>query len=188
MRHISIKVAFVIPLHNILLKTTQKMTSEALKRFLAMSKVMVESKSADTTTAPFQPHPEDVIIVGCIKSGTTWLQQIVHQIRTKGDEVFDNINEIVPFISEYNYSSHINRNDAQKAWPQAFKGHSFYEDIPKVEGKTRFIVATRDPFDTELSAIKYLWRLLGIDADISPEEYEVFVSNKVSTQCLWKYA
>ncbi|MEM7335431.1 MAG: sulfotransferase domain-containing protein, partial [Chloroflexota bacterium] len=32
----------------------------------------------------FQPDPTDIIITPYAKSGTTWLQQIVHGLRTRG--------------------------------------------------------------------------------------------------------
>lgn len=43
----------------------------------------------DERELPYDPRPSDVVIVGPAKSGTTWLQQILHQIRTKGDENFE---------------------------------------------------------------------------------------------------
>ena len=37
----------------------------------------------------FQPRSTDVFVAGTAKSGTTWLRQIVHQLRTGGDMEFE---------------------------------------------------------------------------------------------------
>ena len=44
----------------------------------------------------FQPRPTDVIITTAPKAGTTWMQQILHQMRTGGDTSFGTIFEVVP--------------------------------------------------------------------------------------------
>ena len=43
-------------------------------------------------------RPSDVIIVGEKRCGTTWTQQILHQLRTGGDMSFDKIYHVVPWI------------------------------------------------------------------------------------------
>ncbi len=46
----------------------------------------------------FKPRPDDVIVVTPAKCGTTWMQQILHQLRSGGDMSFDDIYDVVPFI------------------------------------------------------------------------------------------
>ena len=46
----------------------------------------------------FKPRLNDVFIVTPPKCGTTWMQQILHQLRTGGDMSFDEISDVVPFI------------------------------------------------------------------------------------------
>ena len=46
----------------------------------------------------FKPRSEDVFVVTPGKTGTTWMQQILHQLRSGGDMSFDNISDVVPFI------------------------------------------------------------------------------------------
>ena len=46
----------------------------------------------------FQPRSTDVFVAGSARSGTTWLQQIVHQLRTGGDVKFGEIGEVVPLL------------------------------------------------------------------------------------------
>ena len=46
----------------------------------------------------FTPRPTDVVIAPFAKCGTTWLQQMVHSLRTGGDVDFDDISRVVPWI------------------------------------------------------------------------------------------
>jgi len=108
------------------------------------------------------------------------MQQILHQLRTKGDENFEEIYDQIPFLPPPGMKVHHDLNADQSAVPRVYKSHSLYEDIPKVEGRTRFVVVIRDPYDSELSYLKFLWRYIGIDKDVSPEEYEkITASNQV---------
>src|SRR5512144_2348677 len=46
----------------------------------------------------FRPRPADVIITPYGKCGTTWIQQVFHGLRTRGDMDFDDISRVVPWI------------------------------------------------------------------------------------------
>lgn len=48
----------------------------------------------------FDPLPGDIMVAGAPKTGTTWIQQILHQLRTKGDETFTDI-YAVSWYSKY---------------------------------------------------------------------------------------
>ena len=68
----------------------------------------------------FQPRPTDVIISPFAKCGTTWLQQIVHSLRTGGDMDFEDIYEVVPWI-DVALDLGIDLDADQRANPRAFK-------------------------------------------------------------------
>ena len=68
----------------------------------------------------FEPRTTDVLIVGYPKSGTTWVQQIVHQLRTGGDEDFKDILHVVPGLSAAR-DIRIDVEMDQKYFPRCFK-------------------------------------------------------------------
>ena len=54
----------------------------------------------------FKPRPDDVFVVTPPKCGTTWMQQIVHQLRSGGDMSFHEISDVVPYL-EHAYDTGI---------------------------------------------------------------------------------
>ena len=63
-----------------------------------MALVALERAESPIKGLSFKPRPSDVLIVTPPKCGTTWMQQIVHQLRTGGDMTFYDLYEVVPFI------------------------------------------------------------------------------------------
>lgn len=99
--------------------------------------------------ANFKARPTDVLITTPAKAGTTWMQQILHQLRSGGDDSFESIDIEVPWIE-------IPREG--KTWqailaefenlkdPRCFKTHCTFPQTPGVE-TARFILTSRDPRD-----------------------------------------
>lgn len=96
-------------------------------------------------------RPTDVVITPFAKSGTTWTQQIVHTLRTRGDMDFDDISRVVPWI-ETSPSVGIDLNAEQKANPRAFKSHLGWDLMPK---GGRYINVVRNPADVVVSMFKF---------------------------------
>lgn len=46
----------------------------------------------------YQPQPSDLFISPYAKCGATWVQQIVHGLRTRGDMNFDDIMRVMPWV------------------------------------------------------------------------------------------
>lgn len=86
-------------------------------------------------------RPSDVIISTYAKSGTTWLQQVAHGVRSGGSMDFAEISDVVPWIE---IASDLGQDiDAEHAWsPRVFKAHLTWHDVPK---GARYIVSFRDP-------------------------------------------
>lgn len=95
----------------------------------------------------FKPRPTDVIISPFAKSGTTWLQQIVHGLRTRGSMDFDEITSVVPWL-ETALELGLDIHDEQVANPRAYKSHFDWQHVPK-GGK--YIYSIRDPKDVLVS-------------------------------------
>jgi aryl sulfotransferase len=95
----------------------------------------------------YKPDPTDVFIVTPPKCGTTWMQQIVHGLRTRGSMDFDEISRVVPWINMA-HDMGIDIHAPQVAHPRAFKTHSTLDEVPK-GGK--YIVVVRDACDALVS-------------------------------------
>jgi hypothetical protein len=100
----------------------------------------------------FAPRPDDVIIAPFGKCGTTWLQQIVHTLRTRGDMDFDDISRVVPWI-ETSTDLGLELDAPQRAHPRAFKSHLSWYEVPK---GARYIVSIRDPRDALVSMFRFM--------------------------------
>lgn len=95
----------------------------------------------------YKPDPTDVFIVTPPKCGTTWMQQIVHGLRTRGSMDFDEICRVIPWINMA-HDCGIDIYAPQVAQPRAFKTHSTLDEAPK-GGK--YIVVLRNPHDALIS-------------------------------------
>ena len=100
----------------------------------------------------YRPDPTDVFIVTPPKCGTTWMQQIVHGLRTRGSMDFDEITRVVPWINMA-YDTGIDIHAPQVARPHAFKTHTALDEVPK-GGK--YIVIVRDPCDALISEYHFM--------------------------------
>ena len=96
-------------------------------------------------------RPTDVVITPFAKSGTTWMQQIVHTLRTRGDMDFDDISRMIPFI-DANHLVELDLNAEQRANPRAFKTHLTWELCPQ---GGRYINVVRDPVAAAMSMFNF---------------------------------
>ncbi|MGE0572670.1 MAG: sulfotransferase domain-containing protein [Dehalococcoidia bacterium] len=110
-------------------------TAEGMKRGLAL-----------------ELRPDDAVISPYAKCGTTWLQQIVHTLRTGGDMEFDDISRVVPWM-ETSSDLGLDLAAEQVATPRAFKSHLPWDAVPK---GGRYIVSLRDPGDALVSAFRFM--------------------------------
>jgi hypothetical protein len=101
--------------------------------------------------ATFRPDREDVFIVTPPKCGTTWLQQIVHGLRSGGSMDFANINDAVPWLGMTPVDDPSSAGD--QLWhPRAFKTHAPLDRVP-IGG--RYVVGLRDPCDALVSHYRF---------------------------------
>ena len=64
----------------------------------------------------FQPRSTDIIVSGGTKSGSTWLQQIIHQLHTGGDMDFGKLFD-VPIV-EFAHDLQQDLEVEQKGFPR----------------------------------------------------------------------
>ena len=100
----------------------------------------------------FRPRPSGVFIATYAKAGTTWMQQIVHGLRTGGAMDFGEITEVVPWI-ELAADLGLDAEAEQAADPRAFKTHLDWHDVPK---GGRYIAIVRHPYDVALSLYRFM--------------------------------
>lgn len=99
------------------------------------------SPEAAQTVSQFKAKPSDVFVSTYTKSGTTWMQQIVHQLRSDCSTDFEEINCVVPWLEsaiDMNIDPH-----AEQPYPfRAFKCHLLQKDLP---AGGRYITVLREP-------------------------------------------
>ena len=65
----------------------------------------------------FVPQPSDIIVTTSLKCGTTWMQQIVHQLRSGGDMDYEDISDVVPYI-DLSYNCEVDLEAKQQFQPR----------------------------------------------------------------------
>lgn len=123
----------------------------------------------------FKPRARDVLIVTTPKAGTTWAQQIVHQLRTRCEgsisEDFEEISEVIPFLeTAYDLGMDVNnsKQDEFELFPRAFKTHAWYPHCPK---GARYIYVIREPLDVVVSFFKFFEGWFFQPGELSLEEF-----------------
>ncbi len=111
----------------------------------------------------FQLDPDMYVISTYPKAGTTWLQQIVHQLCTGGDELFHDINDVIPWLEFVNSTSVVSELPYR---PKVFKTHLSYEDFVPFGGK--HIYSMRNPEDSLWSHFHFVSELCGVTGKNQP--------------------
>ena len=81
------------------------------------------------------------LVCGGPKCCTTWMQQIVHGLRSRGDMSFEEIIEVMPVLERALNPAYPSLEATQPFLPRAFKTHCIQSQLPK--GRHKQIVVTR---------------------------------------------
>ncbi|GMH35984.1 hypothetical protein BSKO_03852 [Bryopsis sp. KO-2023] len=100
----------------------------------------------------FRPKPSDVVLLSPLKCGSTWTQQIMHGLRSRGNMDFDDINRMAPVL-ELALDDGYDIHGDQPYSPRCFKVHLCWEDRPKGH---KYIIVIRDPKDSLVSLHEFL--------------------------------
>lgn len=112
-------------------------------------------------------RPSDIVITPFGKSGTTWLQQMAHTLRTRGDMDFDDISRVVPWI-ETSTDLGLDLDAEQKAEPRIFKSHLDAHRIPR---GGRYINCCRNPVDALYSMYRFMEGWFLEPGAVSPDDF-----------------
>ncbi len=117
--------------------------------------------------AHFSARPSDVLITTAPKAGTTWMQQILHQLRTQGDADFDSIFEVVPWLEMPRAGVPWTETLAQYERipnPRVFKTHCTYPQTPGTD-LARILLTVRDPRDC---CVSFFHHVNGMNLELIP--------------------
>ena len=117
----------------------------------------------------YQAEPSDVFIATYPKCGTTWLQQIMHCLRSNGDMDYPEITAVIPWL-EMALVMGIEPTAAPPAEPRIFKTHLSFERIPK---GGRYVHMIRDPEDALVSMYHFHEGWFFEPGSISLEDYAI---------------
>jgi hypothetical protein len=126
--------------------------ARSLPEMGALMSAMFVDGEIGAAIASWRPQPTDVVIAPYGKCGTTWLQQIFHTLRTRGDMDFDDISRVVPWIETATVLE-IDLNAPQRAEPRGYKSHMSHDALPP---GAKAIVSLRDPRDALVSFYKFM--------------------------------
>ena len=131
----------------------EKFTKEQSEGIVALKKRLsgFETVEGRTKGLSFKPKSTDIFITTSPKCGTTWLQQIVHQLRTGGDEDYEDISVKIMFL-EVAHDCGLDPDADEPHFPRAYKTHAWYRDCPK---GAKYIVCVREPCAVAYSFYKF---------------------------------
>lgn len=101
----------------------------------------------------FQSRPGDVYIATYPRSGTTWMQMILFQLRTQGRGEFGHILQVAPYLDELMRLGRMDYLDRLPS-PRLIKTHLPYEEL-ELPSDAKCIFVTREPADTFISCFHH---------------------------------
>lgn len=132
----------------------------------------------------FQPRATDVIVTPFAKCGTTWMQQIVHGLRSGGDMRFDEISGVVPWI-ELAHDMGLDLEAPQLGDLRAYKSHLCWHNVPK---GARYIVVLRDPLDALVSMYRFFEDWFFVAGSVSLDAFADYYLDRSEGRDYWSHA
>jgi hypothetical protein len=120
----------------------------------------------------YQGFEDDIFIVSYPKSGTTWIQMILHQIMSDGAMNIPHIDIVAPHFEETLLP--FGRTIDELSRPRVVKSHLSYQQIPK--GPGRYIYALRDGRDV---AVSYFHQFSHLYKDTFDRFFDDFMRGKL---------
>ncbi|XP_065177512.1 amine sulfotransferase-like [Sycon ciliatum] len=136
----------------------------------------------------FETKPDDVFIVTYPKSGTTWMQQIVKCIRTKGhpETVDEHLEDIFPW-----FEAMPQKDMEDRPSPRIYKSHSPYYMAAKGKSEAtrcKYIHVIRHPKDVCVSLFHHMKGFWDYEFNGEfPEFVDLFLGGKVESGCWFDF-
>lgn len=111
-----------------------------------------------------KPRPTDIYIATAPKAGTTWMQQIVYQLLTRGRGEYEHIIQVAPFVDMMAMMPHSERLLDGMAEPRILKTHLNYGAL-RPPRDNRIIYVTRSAADSLLSRYNHNCLMSGSKLD-----------------------
>lgn len=129
----------------------------------------------------WRPRPSDIIVLTAPKTGTSWLQHMLHLIKTGGDDVaFDDVYEVAPWI-DFAWEMGQDLDADQRGGTRVFKSHGI---ISRVHEGCKYVVTIRNP----VAMLKSLYLFAASKDEAAPFIGSLFLSDiNVFYKCpLWQ--
>ena len=146
---------------------------------------MAESGLSETLTQylkrqerTYRPLPKgsDIFIVSYPKSGTSWVQMILYQLKTDGAMKIDHIGQKIPHLEETLFRSRTELNNLTPPW--ILKTHLPYSRIPRVRAK--YIYVMRNGLDVAVSYYHHYERCIPNPPRSFSEFFKRFLTGDVA--------
>ena len=150
----------------------------------------VDPKRFEFVYQNWVPRPEDVFIASFPKSGTTWTQQIVRLVYSRG-LIHDNdpsLHAIIPWLDDSEDLPDLSVVDTLTS-PRVFKSHNPYHLLPcKLTESNRLIYVTRTAKDTAVSMYFHTFGFKMYEYDESIEHFiGEFMAGRVEYGPYWTH-
>jgi len=133
--------------------------------------------------ALWQPRADDVFVATYPRSGTTWMQFLLHLL-VRPELEFRHINDVCPWVERSLAVGSITPEAlARLPSPRIFKTHLLRQWLPR-EG--RFVVLVRDPADVAVSYYELYRAYLGFGGSLD-EFLERFAAGRVQYGSWWTH-
>lgn len=97
-----------------------------------------------------KPRPGDIYVATATKAGTTWMQQIVYQLVTRGEGEFEHIYQVSPYLDQLVQMPWAGRLLDSLPSPRILKTHLFHKHL-RPPADSRVIYVTRNATDSVVS-------------------------------------
>ena len=133
----------------------------------------------------FEERDSDIFVVTYLKSGTTWMQVILHNLLTDGNMDFNHIYDVSPWPKNQSYKNESVEKINTLPAPRILKSHDDYDFFNK-DLKGKIIYVFRDGKDVAVSLYHHNKNYLDPDLTFD-DNFEEFFTKEKAVMNWFKY-